>query len=1187
MKRAVVGVFSAVWCFCISFAALGDDIEIYYGISDQNVTVNPNVIFIFDTSGSMSITDGTSSSRMFKSKEALKLALNNISGVNVSLMRFSNRGGPILIPATDIDEDWPTREVVRSLYGNNDFAISYSNGTLNTTFARDYLVDNEHSRAHALRFTGFDIPKGATIESAHITYFSEASSSLDSITFEYFASLADDPAEFVDGGTFADLYENGGGSVDTTARGCGNAGVVCWQPDGWLSEDYPMNTPNLAVIVQAVIDDSDWQSGDPILIFGQADDKYDYDRFQVFSHAAARYSRRQKSPQLRIRYSVPADGSVADSYTTKDKLDSLIEEFVAEGGTPVVDTMYEAYLYINGKGVLNGASRGDSSKLQSLSRLSHPDSYSGSGETIPVDCDAEQLTSYECRSKVITEPSNAKYTSPLDPDLGQCQANYLVLFSDGVPNNTYQAAAISSATGTTCSGEGCANALASYMATKPSERSNDSNDAQVFTYTVGFESSGFDDGYLKDLAAAGSGTFYSGSTANELASAFTSIFIEAKKGASTFVAPGISVNQFNRLTHSNDIYYALFDPRSTEYWPGNLKKYKLIDSVVLDRFSEDAIASDGFFKDDAHDWWSSSSSLDGSFVSRGGSTANQTVPRKIYTNIATVTSVIEEDDSRITTSLLGIDADQNDYRKELIQWMRGYDTQDLDGDDNTDEPRYQTADPLHSEPLFYNYSDGKASVFIGTNEGYLLSIDADSGRENWAFMPSELIKNTPIYYQDGNVFNSRTYGMDGAINVWQQGERTYLIVGQRRGGNRYHVLDVTSRTAPVYKYSIEGGTGSYERLGQTWSKPTVTSLNIGGEEKKVLIIGGGYDDNQDDVDVRTADSVGNAIFIVDAASGSKLAEISSNANANYIVSDMKYSIPSRVSVIDRDFDGLVDHLYAGDMGGQIIRIDIYNGQAINKLFNGKVIYSSSEDDNKEKTRRFYSAPDVAEIVHDNEHYYAVSIGSGYRAHPLNEVVQDSVIMLKDKGVFAQTDGLYTFPDIPSLVQIDPNDTSFVTDLSSYGGYEFNLAVGEKVLTGVSVINSKLIFSTYDPSSAGLVENSCSAAQGGGKIYVVNLVDGNPVDDINGDGEIDYNDTYATLDKSGIPAEPRLIITDPTAPTLCIGTECADTVESADDDGDIFKTIISKVSGSQSRLNRIFTNSWSSDIEPATKDDDNE
>ena len=66
MKRAVVGVFSAVWCFCISFAALGDDIEIYYGISDQNVTVNPNVIFIFDTSGSMSITDGTSSSRMFK-----------------------------------------------------------------------------------------------------------------------------------------------------------------------------------------------------------------------------------------------------------------------------------------------------------------------------------------------------------------------------------------------------------------------------------------------------------------------------------------------------------------------------------------------------------------------------------------------------------------------------------------------------------------------------------------------------------------------------------------------------------------------------------------------------------------------------------------------------------------------------------------------------------------------------------------------------------------------------------------------------------------------------------------------------------------------------------------------------------------------------------------------------------------
>ena len=155
------------------------------------------------------------------------------------------------------------------------------------------------------------------------------------------------------------------------------------------------------------------------------------------------------------------------------------------------------------------------------------------------------------------------------------------------------------------------------------------------------------------------------------------------------------------------------------------------------------------------------------------------------------------------------------------------------------------ADPLHSAPLFHRYADGNSSIFIGTNEGYLSSIDADSGQENWAFIPEELLKNVPIYFENGSVFNHRTYGMDGDINSWSEDGRTYLIVGQRRGGNKYHVLDITSRYAPIYKYSIDGGTGDFARLGQTWSKPTVTSIKIGESEKRVLIFAGGYDDNQD------------------------------------------------------------------------------------------------------------------------------------------------------------------------------------------------------------------------------------------------------------------------------------------------------------------------------------------------------
>ncbi|MEK5760674.1 hypothetical protein, partial [Acinetobacter variabilis] len=40
--------------------------------------------------------------------------------------------------------------------------------------------------------------------------------------------------------------------------------------------------------------------------------------------------------------------------------------------------------------------------------------------------------------------------------------------------------------------------------------------------------------------------------------------------------------------------------------------------------------------------------------------------------------------------------------------------------------------------------------------------------------------------------------------------------------------------------------------------------------------------------------------------------------------NLKYSVVSEIRTIDRDADGLADHLYFGDLGGQVFRIDINN-----------------------------------------------------------------------------------------------------------------------------------------------------------------------------------------------------------------------------------------------------------------------
>ena len=84
--------------------AVADDLDIFIGTSNSAQTYNPNVLFIMDTSGSMGSMDGGSESRMLRVQNALKTALGQATNINAGLMRFSDYGGPILYPVTDINQ---------------------------------------------------------------------------------------------------------------------------------------------------------------------------------------------------------------------------------------------------------------------------------------------------------------------------------------------------------------------------------------------------------------------------------------------------------------------------------------------------------------------------------------------------------------------------------------------------------------------------------------------------------------------------------------------------------------------------------------------------------------------------------------------------------------------------------------------------------------------------------------------------------------------------------------------------------------------------------------------------------------------------------------------------------------------------------------------------------------------------
>ncbi len=184
-------------------------------------------------------------------------------------------------------------------------------------------------------------------------------------------------------------------------------------------------------------------------------------------------------------------------------------------------------------------------------------------------------------------------------------------------------------------------------------------------------------------------------------------------------------------------------------------------------------------------------------------------------------------------------------------------------------------------------------------------------------------------------------------------EFVYMYIGMRRGGKRIYAFDVTpngiltddttGQIQPKLLWVIDGDIDpDYAGLGQTWSRPQVTSVrfNCSGqacddndattddsEARTVLIFGGGYDSNQDDTINDPAgtgtDLVGNGIYIVDPEDGTRILWISNTGSgADLELANMDFSIPSNLTLVDGSADGEVDRIYVGDTGGQLWRIDL-------------------------------------------------------------------------------------------------------------------------------------------------------------------------------------------------------------------------------------------------------------------------
>lgn len=755
------------------------------------------------------------------------------------------------------------------------------------------------------------------------------------------------------------------------------------------------------------------------------------------------------------------------------------------------------------------------------------------------------------------------------PVAAPCQKNYIVYLTDGEPSNDTDAATLApslpnfAALAGPCAGSGdgtCLPELARYLHEIDLAPHLDGKQ-NVVTYMIGFAA---DLPLLATTAEQGGGRYYLANDTQSLSRVLTNIVTAILETQATFTAPAVSVNSFNRTQHLNELFITVFQPSQTFHWPGNLKKYRLRaeDAIIVDANGRPAVDETGFFSPDAQSFWSQDP--DGQRVTLGGAANRLPSPatRRVFTyfpendnRILTASSnAIRTENGLLTRDVLGVESDEQ--RSAVIRFIRGEDVGDIDGDGDRTEPRRRLGDPLHSQPASLVYggtpSSPDAVVFFATNDGFLHAIDASTGVEKWAFVaPEFLADQARLLANDASA--QKHYGIDGNLRLQvigdndgtidpASGDKVYLFFGLRRGGRAYYALDVTNPDSPELMWRLD--TDDLPGLGDTWSSPVPTKIKVGSDIRNVVIFAGGYDPAQDNHDPRT-DTVGNALYIVDSQNG-ELIWHGARSDATRNFADMRYSIPADVKVIDLDADGFADRMYAADMGGQVWRFDIFNGEPASSLVTGGVIArlgsAGLDEPTRADTRRFYSAPDVALVSSRAGSFLHIGIGSGYRAHPNETENENRFYALRDYAPFrhlTQSEfGSRRVLTEPDLVDITDPDAPDATVEPGSDGWMLRLGPGEKVLAEARTFNNAVFFTTFTPNTDPDVD-SCEPRLGTNRLYIMNLLDGEPVTHL----VTSIDEDELTLDgraiefRGSLPSAVSFLFPSVDAPESCVGDAC--------------------------------------------------
>ncbi|HEV7574682.1 MAG TPA: PilC/PilY family type IV pilus protein [Caldimonas sp.] len=202
-------------------------------------------------------------------------------------------------------------------------------------------------------------------------------------------------------------------------------------------------------------------------------------------------------------------------------------------------------------------------------------------------------------------------------------------------------------------------------------------------------------------------------------------------------------------------------------------------------------------------------------------------------------------------------------------------------------------------------------IYMGANDGMLHAINATTGAEMFAYVPSPVIADLPKLT---DLAYTHRYFVDGSPTVgdvfYNSAWHTLLVAGMRAGAKGLFALDVTdpsqfneANAANIVRWEFQD-----PDLGYVFGQPLLVKTNNG---RWSVVVSGGY-------------NVGNAnghafLFVIDAENGTLVAKIDTGAGSAASPDGL-----SAAGAIDINGDGVADMAYAGDLDGNLWKFDLFS-----------------------------------------------------------------------------------------------------------------------------------------------------------------------------------------------------------------------------------------------------------------------